>query len=67
MVLVPLWRLSLVEMCKGSLVGEVEKPPLDVRLEEGMNARMRVRNSCTERQLSRESKRRTRIENQISI
>ncbi len=28
---------------------------------------MRVRNSCTERQLSRESKRRTRIENQISI
>ncbi len=28
---------------------------------------MRVRNSCTERQLSRESKRRTRILNQISI
>jgi hypothetical protein len=28
---------------------------------------MRVRNSCTERQLSRESKRRTRRENQISI
>jgi hypothetical protein len=27
MVLVSLWILSLVKMCKGSFVGEVEKPP----------------------------------------
>ncbi|SRR5258708_16032477 len=43
------------------------KAPLDVRLSEAIKARMRVRNSCTERQLSRESRRRTRRENQISI
>src|SRR5260370_34586075 len=43
------------------------KAPLDVRLSEAIKARMRVRNSCTERQLRRESRRRTRRENQISI